>query len=382
MPGRLVHRDHGHVARRRILDVRRVPQVDQQVAPHVVRQSRIGSDEGRNADGRMVHQVLADAGEVVPDFDSHVLEVPRGADAVAHQHSGRMDGATGENDLARPERLLLALVLGNHADAAQPFEDQRFYLGFRLDPQVLTQAHTWVEIADRGGDPPVVGVRDGDGEMPVLPFAVHVGMIGIAGLLEGLRRSMGVGSPEVRKDAADRDPALVTMVRTFEIHVAFELAEEGQAFLPAPALGAHRLPLVVIVGRATVGELPVDRRAAAQHPRLLVFAQRRPVRRVVVGDWLRVDLQLRPVEALIEVCRARIAVENLGGHLAVRCVGPRLEHQNSVGAPGGQPIGHDTSRGAAANDDKVVFHPGFPYRSDVRSVTRLSYRRQEEGDDR
>src|SRR3546814_15865083 len=65
-------------------------------------------------------------------------------------------------------------------------------------------------------------------------------------------------------------------------------------------------------------------------------------------------------------------------HLAVRRIRTRLEYQNPVGAARRQSIGENASGRAAADDDEVVFRPGFPYRSVARGVTRIPRRSQEE----
>src|SRR3546814_1955467 len=87
MPRRLFYRHQHQLARQRVLDVRRIKRIDPKAPSQVLRQSRARRHEGRDADGRMVHQVLADTGEVVPDLDAHVLQMRRRAVAVAHQRS-------------------------------------------------------------------------------------------------------------------------------------------------------------------------------------------------------------------------------------------------------------------------------------------------------
>src|SRR5438552_283199 len=80
--------------------------------------------------------------------------------------------------------------------------------------------------------------------------------------------------------------------------------------------------------RAAIGELAVDRGAAAQHPRLLVFAQRRALLGAVVRDDLGVDAQFLPVKARVEIGGAGIGIEDLGRHLAVGRVLPGLAQQD------------------------------------------------------
>src|SRR4029077_3352357 len=108
-------------------------------------------------------------------------------------------------------------------------------------------------------------------------LAVLVFDVLVAGLFECLGDRLGVTAPHLGKDAAHRDAALLAVPRAVIIHVALDLLEIGQHRIPVPPRRAPRLPFVVIARRAAIGELAVDRRAAAEHPRLLVFAQGRPI---------------------------------------------------------------------------------------------------------
>ena len=182
----------------------------------------------------------------------------------------------------------------------------------------------------------------------------------MAGLLEGVGESLRMPRPVLPRDSADRDAAILAMERPVEIKVALDLLEVGQHVLPAPAGGTPRFPFIVVGRCAAVGHLAVDRRAAAQHPRLFVFAQgRTPLVGIVMADDLRRDLEFGPVEARIEIGRARIAVPNLGRLVAGRGVLAGLAQQDLVGALRRQPVRHDRTCRAAAYDDRVI-HFGIP----------------------
>ena len=266
-----------------------------------------------------------------------------------------MDGAAGENDLAAAEFLLLAVDHGLHADAARALEQQLPDLRVGGDRQVGALARVAIEIAHRGRDAllGLVGMRHR--EIAVDELAVLVRHELMAGLLEGFGERLRMPRPVLARDAADRDTAILAVERPVEIEVALDLLEIGQHVVPAPAGGAARFPFVVVGRRAAVGHLAVDRGAAAQHARLLVFAQgRTALVGIVVADDLGRDLEFGPVEARIEIGRARIAVANFGRLVAGRRVlsglaaaGPCWRSWRRAGGP-------DRACRAAADDDGVV----------------------------
>ena len=143
------------------------------------------------------------------------------------------------------------------------------------DRQIGALARVAIEIAHRGRDAllGLIGVRHR--EIAFDELAVLVGHERIAGLLAGLGDGLRMPGPVLARDAADRDAAVLAVERPVEIEVALDLPEIGQHVVPAPARGAARFPFVVVGRRAAIGQLAVDRGAAAQHARLLVFAQGR-----------------------------------------------------------------------------------------------------------
>ena len=97
------------------------------------------------------------------------------------------------------------------------------------------------------------------------------------------------------------------------IGVALQLLEIGQHVRPAPAMRADRCPFVIVVGRAAVGADAVDRRSAAQHPRLLV----EPWLGGLVGAAVAArGLQRPPQPFLLEVGAPGIRRGQLRGMLA------------------------------------------------------------------
>ncbi len=316
-----------------------------------------GLDEGRNRDRRVIHQPLADPRDVGHDLDPQVAQLAGGPDAGTQQVRGRMDRARRDDDFAAAELGFLAVDQRLDGDAAGAFEQQLLDLGQGRYRQIVAQSGAGIEIADRRRDSPVVEVGDRDREIAVLELGVLVQDVFEPGFLEGLGDRLGVPVPQIREDAADGDAAVLAVPGPVEIHVALDLFEIRQNRIPVPSGGTARFPFVVIARRPAVGELAVDRRAAAQHPRLLVFAQWRAVLlRPVVRDDLGVDLELGPVKARVEIGGTRVAVEDLRRHVAVRRVLAGFAQQYLIGALRRQPVRHDRPGRPAADDDVIVAH--------------------------
>ena len=360
VPGRFAGHGHEHVALGNAGQVRRIAQADVDVPPRMFAQARAALDEGGQRNRGMVHQPLADAGQARDDGNAEFGELTHRPDAGPHQMSGRVYGAAGQDDLAATELLLLAADHRRHADAARALEQQRHDLGVGRDREVGALARLGVEIAHRRRHPPFLGVGMGDGEVAFDELAVLVGQELEALFLERLADRLGVAAPVLARNAADRYAALLAVQRSVEVEVALDLLEVGQHVVPAPAGGTSRLPIVIVGGRAAIGHLAVDRRAAAQHAGLLVLAQRRPVLlRIVVTDDLGMDFELGPMEARVEIGRAGIAVGDFRRLLARRRVLACFAQQDLVAAPGREPMGHDRAGRAAAHDN-VIVHRAFP----------------------
>ncbi len=277
------------------------------------------------------------------------------SNAGAQQMRRRMDRAAGEDDLVASELLFAAADQRLHADAARALEHQFLDHGVGRDRQVGALARLAIEIPHRGGDAllGLIGMRHR--KITVDELAVLVGQEGVARLLARFGDRQRVFRPVLFRNAANGNAAVLAVIRPVEIEVALDLLEIGQHVLPAPARGSPRFPFVVVGRRAAVGHLAVDRRAAAQHARLLVFAQWRTIGlRIVVADDLGRDLQLGPVETRIEIGRARIAVADLLRLLARRRVLAGLQEKDFSGALGGETVGHDRSCRTAADDNGVV----------------------------
>ena len=211
----------------------------------------------------MVHQPLADARKARDHRNAELGQLAHRADAGAHQVGRRVDRAARQDDLAAAELLILAANSGRHADAARAFEQQGHDLRVGRDGEVRPHARLGIEVPHRRRHPALFGVGMGDREVAFDEFAVLVGQEPETLLLERLADGLGVAAPMFARNAAHGNTPLLAVQRSIEIEVALDLLEVGQYVVPAPADGAARLPFVVVGGRAAIGHLAVDRRAAA-----------------------------------------------------------------------------------------------------------------------
>src|SRR5882724_11437543 len=260
----------------------------------------------------MIHQALADAFEAHQDGYAHILQVSDRADAGAQQMRRRVDRAAAEHDFTAAELLFPAVDHRLHADAARALEQQLPDLRVGRDRQVGALARFAIEIAHRGRDALLFLVGMRDREIAFDELTVLVGQERKARELAGFRHGLRMPRPVLPRDAADGDAAILAVERPVEIEVALDLPEKRQHVLPAPARGAARFPFVIVGRRAAIGQLAIDRGAAAQHARLLIFAKGRALLGIVVADDLGRDLELGPVEARIEIGQAGIAARYSG----------------------------------------------------------------------
>src|SRR6516162_3180039 len=305
----------------------------------------------------MIHQALADALESHQDRNAQILQLPDRTDTGAEQMRRRMNGSAGEHDFAAAEFHLVPVDQRLYADAARAVEQKLLDLRVGRDREIGALSRLAVEIAHRRRDALLVLIGVRDRKITVDELAVLVGQERKARQLAGLGDGLRMCRPVRLRDTADRNAAVLSVVRPIEIEIALDLPEIGQHALPVPPRSASRLPLVIVGRRAAIGELAVDRGAAAQDARLLVFAQGRPFLRIVMADDLGRNLEFGPVEARIEIGRARIAVPDLGGFIAGRRILSGFAEQDLVGTLGGEPVGQDRSRRPSTDDDEIV-HAG------------------------
>ena len=231
--------------------------------------------------------------------------------------------------------------------ARLPSNDDARHGGVVDDREIGTRAHRRIEIADRRRGALLGPVAHRHRAVAVAEVRVHVGDERDLVLLRVDVHGLGQRRPVVRLGAADRHRAVLAVLLAAEIEIAFELAEERQHVVPAPAGRAQRLPLGVVVGRAAIGDHAHHGRAAAHDAALREAGERR----VVLAP--PVHLQAGP-EIRVVVVGRRIGIEHVGRLLAGRRVRPGFEQQHVAARDRRQPVGEHAARRAAAHDDGVV----------------------------
>ena len=355
VPSRAIDGHHEHVGRRAACQLRGPAAGVEDVPPLVPRQACGGRQMRPDPDVRMIHQVFADAGQVVHDGNTHLAQMASGADSCTQQDGRGVKRTGGNHDLTGGVLLEVALPAHLDPEGAAPVEQQAQQDGIRTERQVGPGPHCPVEIADRRRDAPVVLVGERQGEHAVIVIRVQVLAIAVAHVLECAVDGPAVPGPIPREHAPDRHGAVAAMLRPVtEIQVPLEALEAGEHVRPAPALEPHRLPFVIVGSKAAHRELAIDGRAAAHDPRLLQLGGRR---RPGVVPWrARVDAQLRPMIARIEIGETRVAVGDHVGHSVGRRVGARLDEQHLVRRSRGQPRSQRAPRRASPDDDTVEVH--------------------------
>ena len=200
-----------------------------------------------------------DDSESHQDRNAHVLKMPNRADAGTQQMRRGVDRAAGDHNLAAAKLLFAAVDHRLHANAARALEQELLDLRVGRDRQIGTLARLAIEIAHRGRDALLGLVGVGDREIAFDELAILVGQEFITCELAGLGNGLRMPRPVFPRDAADRDAAILAVVRSVEIEIALDLPEIGQHVLPAPARGAARFPFVVVGRGAAIGQLAVDR---------------------------------------------------------------------------------------------------------------------------
>ena len=194
------------------------------------------------------------------------------ADAASHQHHRALQRAGRDDHLARRDGEALAVAAGEprRLDVATG-DHQSLERRLGQHRQVRSPPHLGREVHQRRTAPRAVRIDvECGGEHAVGPGTVLVLVHGVAHVGEDLRHGAGVAGPVLLAMALDRHRAGLAVQRLAVVGVALQLLEVGQHVRPTPAMRADRRPFVVVVGRAAIGADAVDRRPAAEQPRLLV----------------------------------------------------------------------------------------------------------------
>ncbi|MNL13155.1 hypothetical protein D3C87_1340560 [compost metagenome] len=325
------------------------------MAPRQTIHARGRPTEGRQSDGRVIHQATAYALAARPHGNRHLLQVVHRPDAGAQQMRRRVDGTARQDDLVPVELMFLSIDQGLHADTARAVKKQLRHMRAGQDFQVGASANIGIQIAHRSRNTALVLVVEGHRKIAFDELAVLVGQVGVAGIPAGIGEGVRQPRPVRTRDAADRYAALFAVQGAIAIQVALHLAEVRKHIAPSPTRSATCLPLAVVGGSAAIEQLAVDGGATAEHARLRVLAQRRPVGRVRTGPGrLSRHTQIRPVEVRVEEQPARVAVQQLGRFAARRRVDASFEQQDFVGAAGRKPVGQHGARRTATDNDSAV----------------------------
>src|SRR6516162_9413882 len=136
---------------------------------HVV-EPRLGLDERRYRDRRVVHQPLSHPRDIGDNLDPEIAQISGWADARTQQMRRRMNRPRRYDDLAatlvHAELGFLALDQGLHADAARALETQLLDLGFGRDRQIVAQPRPGAKIPDRPRPRAVERFENRDGKIP------------------------------------------------------------------------------------------------------------------------------------------------------------------------------------------------------------------------
>ena len=318
--------------------------------PHRGRQ--VGRDRGR----RMLHEVRPDPLERRDHGDPVPLQVCARPDAAPHQQRRRVDRARRDDHLVRPDGLRRAAR--RRAAPTAPI----------ARPPSITSRSAIRPVSTVSWPPPHLRRQIGQRRRHPLaarrwsrsrrhryrrptprsgPASAHV-----PAPRRASHHRPHIGRHPLRRNPPDRDRPVPAMERPGKIGVALELPEIGQGRFPRPSLGAHRAPLVVVARRAPVGDHGVDRRSAAEKPRLLVAprrppfgpAERRAEKRLEVGPDVLRDRGTRGPDsgsahagAIVSSVRSRAGLDQ--GHAERRVFA--------------QPRRQRTARGTASQDQKM-----------------------------
>ena len=304
----------------------------------------------------MVHKPRTDTRKIDPHIDAQRAQIARRTDARTQQMCRAVNGAGAQDHLASTVLHIASTDAGTDAGAHRSIEQQRAYRGLGADRQIRARPRSAVQVTDSSRNPALVTIGYGDREMTILEHTVLVRQVLAARLLECVGRGACMRAPLIAWNPPDRNPTFLAMQRPVAIQIALHLAEIRQHIVPCPAGSATRFPFIVVGWRAAIGELAVDRRPTAQHTRLLIFAQRRQVRGIVVRYRLRANFQFRPVKARIEIRDARIAVGDLGWDVVFRRILSGFTQQHTVAAARRKPVGQYRTSRPSTDDDCVVLH--------------------------
>ncbi len=180
------------------------------------------------------------------------------------QQVRRIDGAAGDDDLARRERLVVGAFLSiSDAGATAAFEQQPRRDSLGLDPQIWAPPRFGQEGPRRRAAKAAV-----TGHLRIADTLLNRAVV-VAGQREACLPRRFDKAMCQRQDGPvifDEQRAALAAVLGITRHITFGFFEKGQDIGIAPAAAAHLRPAVIIGRIAAHIEHAVDRAGAAQHP--------------------------------------------------------------------------------------------------------------------
>ena len=240
-----------------------------------------------------------------------------------------MRRATRNDHFIRPDRPLTVGTFDPQTGNLPAIEIKLLNLRLIEDIEIGAGADLHREIGDIRRYTLVVDVRDRDGKVAIGEIGVHIFKIGKAFVIGCLHDRLRVAGPDIRKQAPHPDRTILAMIRPVEIPVRFELLEERQDIIPAPAGGAAINPFIVIQRASPVRHHTVDGRSTAHHTALLIQFVRAGVWQVTGARRDR-DAKLVPDKAQVVIGYTRKSVLQLFRQIIGRVISTGLNQQNAL----------------------------------------------------
>src|SRR5215510_2065074 len=216
-----------------------------------------------DSDQQVIHQVLADAGQVDDNGDVHRAQMIGGADARKHQRLQRIYRPARQDDFTIDARLLGTPVL-NELDADDPIfvEEQSRDVGAGLDPQVRARQD---RLEKSGGGAVAFAVLLGDLKIAYafLRRAVEISVVFQPGVLRCLDEVVSQRIDAAQVGDVQFAAHAVKFARPAFVVLGFFVIR--QDVVVAPAFDAKLAEAVVVAAIGPAVDHRVDRARPAEH---------------------------------------------------------------------------------------------------------------------